>query len=475
MSNKKLAKERKRAEDLANEMFVTNRSQRIAEEIFGTKSQRLADQMFGKDRRQSAPGAAGGTRRMGGGAPAGMTRGLSGSIASRSGVRKQTASPFANTSNNAPRGPRNPTALNRNPRGGLTRTASSSAINNNKVTSTHAQPVAQRTAAVNDDGHGLSIRGSASSSGPYVVIAQNFQTGTTSEDIQNVMAPVGGELAYCKLVANNPTVICEMAFNDRQGAQEVIDTFNGQKADGRPLYVYMKEPAAYSDTTGRNGAPKRVNDDLIPHHSTAPAAPDTFFEPDPVAANTGDEIMTMDVDGDARLAQEDFKDPRAVEDRRREDRRSGQDRGYDDRDRYERGPRQYVRGGYGANGGSNGFGGGGRPMGGRGGGGGGRGFYGGGYDRRSYGGGRGGGFGQTYRPDTDYDEGFEADDESWEDENPLCVKLRSGLKFKLKKSKPSFNQEQPQQPHQSLPTPSKTPQRQRKGLAVLHYQKPERK
>lgn len=88
MSNKKLAKDRKRAEDLANEMFVTNRSQRIAEEIFGTKSQRLADQMFGKDRRQSAPGAAGGTRRMGGGAPAGMTRGLSGSIASRSGVRK---------------------------------------------------------------------------------------------------------------------------------------------------------------------------------------------------------------------------------------------------------------------------------------------------------------------------------------------------------------------------------------------------
>lgn len=80
----------------------------------------------------------------------------------------------------------------------------------------------------------------------------------------------------------------------------------------------------------------------------------------------------------------------------------------------------------------------------------------------------------VYR-DTDYDEGFEADDESWEDENPLCVKLRSGLKFKLKKSKPSFDQEQPQQPHQSLPTPSKTPQRQRKGLAVLHYQKPERK
>lgn len=93
MADKKLAKERKKAEELAHEMFVKNRNQKLADEMFGSKSQRLADQMFGKNRRQSAPGAAAtGPRRAAGPATAGAARGLGGSLASRSGIRKVSLS-----------------------------------------------------------------------------------------------------------------------------------------------------------------------------------------------------------------------------------------------------------------------------------------------------------------------------------------------------------------------------------------------
>lgn len=95
---------------------------------------------------------------------------------------------------------------------------------NNNVTLTRAQPA-------NDNGRGLSIRGSASNQGPFVVVAQNFQPGTTSGDIQNAMA-VDKEMPYCKIVANNPTVICEMAFAHHEDALQVVETYNGQKVRG---------------------------------------------------------------------------------------------------------------------------------------------------------------------------------------------------------------------------------------------------
>jgi hypothetical protein len=73
----------------------------------------------------------------------------------------------------------------------------------------------------------MNIKGAAS--GPYIVIAQNFQLGTTAADIESVMQDVGGQLTSCKLVASNPTVIAEMAFVEKSGAEKVIDTFNGKK------------------------------------------------------------------------------------------------------------------------------------------------------------------------------------------------------------------------------------------------------
>jgi hypothetical protein len=43
------------------------------------------------------------------------------------------------------------------------------------------------------------------------------------------MQSVGGDITSCKLVASNPTVIAEMTFVERAGAEKVIDTFNGKK------------------------------------------------------------------------------------------------------------------------------------------------------------------------------------------------------------------------------------------------------
>jgi hypothetical protein len=45
------------------------------------------------------------------------------------------------------------------------------------------------------------------------------------------MAPVGGEMSGCKLVSGSasPTVIAEMLFLDKTGADNVINMFNGKK------------------------------------------------------------------------------------------------------------------------------------------------------------------------------------------------------------------------------------------------------
>lgn len=77
-----------------------------------------------------------------------------------------------------------------------------------------------------ENGIGLSIRGSA---GPYTVVASNFAPGTTGADVQSAMEPIGGELQSCRIVANSPTVIAEMVFTAKSGAENVISTFNNQK------------------------------------------------------------------------------------------------------------------------------------------------------------------------------------------------------------------------------------------------------
>lgn len=86
----------------------------------------------------------------------------------------------------------------------------------------------------------MSIRGMAAT-GPFVVIASNFASGTTAADIEAAMAPVGGEITSCSLVATKPTVRAELVFVDRDGAQNVIETFNNQKVRR------LETPVLYAD------------------------------------------------------------------------------------------------------------------------------------------------------------------------------------------------------------------------------------
>lgn len=74
----------------------------------------------------------------------------------------------------------------------------------------------------------MSIKGMAAS-GPYVVVASNFAPGTTAADIEAAMVPVGGEITTCHLISAHPTVIVEIVFVEKEGAENVIATFNNQK------------------------------------------------------------------------------------------------------------------------------------------------------------------------------------------------------------------------------------------------------
>ena len=156
----------------------------------------------------------------------------------------------------------------------------------------------------------LNIRGAAN--GSYVVVAQNFAPGTTAADIESVMYNVGGQMTECRLIASNPTVIAEMTFVEKKGAEDVIRVFNNKKvqpqtvmnlkpanfnyqADGRTLYVWMK---------GRGGSKgQAVNN--------RPAVAN-----EPEAQDFADDTMELDQNAEAR----------EVENRLREERRSRPDR-----------------------------------------------------------------------------------------------------------------------------------------------------
>lgn len=72
---------------------------------------------------------------------------------------------------------------------------------------------------------GLSIRGIA---GPCAVRAQNFARGTTAADIESAMAPIGGKVMNCTIISERPNVIAEIIFETKEGADNVVETFNNQ-------------------------------------------------------------------------------------------------------------------------------------------------------------------------------------------------------------------------------------------------------
>lgn len=111
----------------------------------------------------------------------------------------------------------------------LSRTASASQIDRNSRTYDKFAAVLNRNAnGGNDNTPGFSIKGVAST-GPFTVIASNFAPGTTASDIEAVLSPHGGETLGCRLLTAAPTVMVELQFASREGAENVIATFNNQK------------------------------------------------------------------------------------------------------------------------------------------------------------------------------------------------------------------------------------------------------
>ena len=84
-------------------------------------------------------------------------------------------------------------------------------------------------------GNEINIRGAA---GPYCVVASNFAPGTTAADIESVMAPIGGAMLGCKLISSLPTVIVEMVFVERSGADNVIAMFNNKKVRESAFWIW---------------------------------------------------------------------------------------------------------------------------------------------------------------------------------------------------------------------------------------------
>ncbi|KAJ4335258.1 hypothetical protein N0V95_008956 [Ascochyta clinopodiicola] len=144
----------------------------------------------------------------------------------------------------------------------LGRTASASQIDRNSRTYDKFASVLNKNAnGRSDSAPGFSIKGVAST-GPFTIIASNFAPGTTASDIEAVLSPHGGETLGCRLLTAAPTVMVELQFATREGAENVIATFNNQKADGRTLYVYMKETPASNALAHSRPPPARATQAL---------------------------------------------------------------------------------------------------------------------------------------------------------------------------------------------------------------------
>ncbi|TVY29016.1 putative RNA-binding protein [Lachnellula hyalina] len=212
------------------------------------KNEALAKEVFSKGRRASAPGAGISSRK-----PNAVP-----SLASRIGVAKRTVS--TSTKNTFKPQPR----ANPRPAGNVDAewTHDLHSLNNSSASGPPRGPRASRPnrkdqlySAINSSASspalhsqfniigtskpvgGMSIRGLA---GPYIVMIKNLALGTTVADVESAITPVGGAVVSCQLIAERPKVIAEVEFENKEGADNVVDTLNNQNADGNILHVYHK-------------------------------------------------------------------------------------------------------------------------------------------------------------------------------------------------------------------------------------------
>lgn len=125
------------------------------------------------------------------------------------------------------------------PKGRNNRTVSASQVDRNKRNNDKFANALDRNATVvapQNDGTGFNIKGVASA-GPFIVIASNFAPGTTAADIEAVMSPHGGEALGCRLLSASPTVMVELQFAKKEGAENVIATFNNQKVNRTEIFL----------------------------------------------------------------------------------------------------------------------------------------------------------------------------------------------------------------------------------------------
>ena len=118
----------------------------------------------------------------------------------------------------------------------------------------------------------------------------------------------------CCVLSTNPTVMAEMVFEKKEGADNVIAQFNNQRADGRLLHIYFKVPNVPSAETM---APRPKLQTSQSSSALQPSMTDPFSAPAPAQ----------------RRAEPDVQDGRYGFDRRRDDAndRHYSGRRYDDR------------------------------------------------------------------------------------------------------------------------------------------------
>jgi hypothetical protein len=65
-------------------------------------------------------------------------------------------------------------------------------------------------------------------------MAQNFAPGTTAADIESAVTPIGGLVTRCRVLKTHPIVIAEIVFESKEGADNVVATFNNQTVSWFP-------------------------------------------------------------------------------------------------------------------------------------------------------------------------------------------------------------------------------------------------
>ncbi|KAJ6012187.1 hypothetical protein N7499_012845 [Penicillium canescens] len=203
------------------------------------KLEDLANQLLGKNRRRSAPASGSGS---GSGANRGQNKTQNakpGSLASRIGVAKRSASATVNPNKNKP-APATNTGRQRGNTGRNDRVNSEQVWNAIRAGNGQANV---RSAKQGRASGNISIKGA---SGPFVVVGRNFAPGTTAADIQSALEPTTGPMLSCRIVASHPSVVAEFAFAEKQTAELVIANFHNQRADGRLLTMSLKPANAGS-------------------------------------------------------------------------------------------------------------------------------------------------------------------------------------------------------------------------------------